>query len=162
MSWDDDEDSSPLVQDLDLADHVPCLTRDMTTSGHDEPTLTHSLGASAHGSEIPIAQNAKLTGNNRKVTPASPRLTAASEKAEEENAKLTGSTGRLSKHWQPQYSEGRSTQERCNSDFGKFHFSHENVHISQSAMPSINDYKTERSSNGFVKEKNQSAGPEFL
>ena len=31
----DDEDSSPLVQNLDLAQHIPCSTRDMRhTSGH--------------------------------------------------------------------------------------------------------------------------------
>ena len=89
LSRDDDEDSSPLIQDLDLADYVPCSTRDMTTSGHDNPTLTHSLGASALGSEIPTSQNAKLTGSDWKVTPASPRLSAASQKAEEECAKLT-------------------------------------------------------------------------
>ena len=42
LSRDDDEDSSPLIQDLDLADHVPCSNRDMTTFGHDESTLTQS------------------------------------------------------------------------------------------------------------------------
>ena len=41
-SRDDDEDSSPLLQDLDLADHVPCSNRNMTTSGHDSTeTLTY-------------------------------------------------------------------------------------------------------------------------
>ena len=79
LSRDDDEDSSPLIKDLDLADHIPCSTRDMTTSGHDESTLTHSLGASALGSETTISENANLTDSNRKVTPASPP----------ENAKLT-------------------------------------------------------------------------
>ena len=42
MSRDDDEDSSPLVQDLDLAEHIPCSTHDTTTSGHGSNTLTHS------------------------------------------------------------------------------------------------------------------------
>ena len=42
LSRDDDEDSSPLILDSDLADHVPCSTRDMTTSGHENPTLTQS------------------------------------------------------------------------------------------------------------------------
>ena len=79
LSRDDEEDSSPLIQDLDLADHVPCSTRDMTTFGHDDATLTHSLGASAHGSETTISENANLTDSDRKVTPASPP----------ENAKLT-------------------------------------------------------------------------
>ena len=81
-SQDDDEDSSPYVQDLNSADHVPCSSSTMTTSGHNDKTLTHSLGASAHGSEFPFAPNANLTGSDRKVTPASPRLTAASEKTE--------------------------------------------------------------------------------
>ena len=37
MSRDDEEDSSPLVQDLDLGQHIPCSTCDMTTSGHMNP-----------------------------------------------------------------------------------------------------------------------------
>ena len=42
-SRDDDEDSSPLIKDLDLTDHIPCSNRDMTTSGHYDydATLTH-------------------------------------------------------------------------------------------------------------------------
>ena len=48
-SRDDDEDSSPLVQDLDLAEHVPYSNCDMTTLGHDDTTLTLVLGASSNG-----------------------------------------------------------------------------------------------------------------
>ena len=89
LSRDDDEDSSPYVQDLDSADHVPCSSSTMTTSGHNDKTLTHSLGASAHGSEFPIAPNANLTGSDRKVTPVSPELPAASQKWSAQTAKLT-------------------------------------------------------------------------
>ena len=82
LSRDDDEDSSPIVLDLDLADHVPCSNCDMTTSGHENPTLTHSLGASALGSETSNSKNAHSTDSDRKVTPeCSPHP--------EENAKLT-------------------------------------------------------------------------
>ena len=74
QSQDDDEDSSPIVQELDRAEHTQC------SSYH--PPLTHSLGASAHGSE-------KLP----QVTPASPptnaNLSGNFGKKEEENAKLT-------------------------------------------------------------------------
>ena len=72
---DNDEDSSPFVQDWDLADHVPCSTRDMTTSGHDDPTLTHSLGTRAHGSENSTSQNAKLTATSRKAVEKNAKLT---------------------------------------------------------------------------------------
>ena len=66
MSRDDDEDSSPLTQDLDLAQHIPCSTRDLATEGHLSSTpLTLSPGASAHGSE-----------NYVRETPASPTATA--------------------------------------------------------------------------------------
>ena len=70
---DDDEDSSPFIQDLNLADPVPCSTRDMTTSAHDESTLTHSQGACALGSEIRNSENAKLTNSDRKATPSVPQ-----------------------------------------------------------------------------------------
>ena len=74
QSQDDDEDSLPIVQELDRAEHTQC------SSYH--PPLTHSLGASAHGSE-------KLP----QVTPASPptnaNLSGNFGKKEEENAKLT-------------------------------------------------------------------------
>ena len=54
----------------------------MTTFGHDESTLTHSLGASALSSE-----------KSPLMTPASPSQNAnlinSTEKEEEENAKLT-------------------------------------------------------------------------
>ena len=84
QSRDDDEDSSPLIQDLDLADHVPCSTRDMTTSGHEYPTLTHPLGASALGSGIHGSENAKLTDSDRRVTPECPvkyaKLTVCTKK----------------------------------------------------------------------------------
>ena len=72
MSRDDDEDSSPLAQDLDLAKHVSCSTRDMTTFGHLHTKLLTLLpGASAHGSENysreapePHKRNTKLTHCN--------------------------------------------------------------------------------------------------
>ena len=82
QSQDDDEDSSPIAQDSDLADHVPCSNYDMTSSGHDIMTLTLLPGASAHGSQITKVANAKLTDCDRKVAPALPRTT-------EECAKLT-------------------------------------------------------------------------
>ena len=41
QSQDDDEDSSPHVQDLDLANHALCSNHDMTTSGHGNNALTH-------------------------------------------------------------------------------------------------------------------------
>ena len=41
-SRDDDEDSLPLTQDLDLAKHIPCSNYDMTTFGHEKQTFTHS------------------------------------------------------------------------------------------------------------------------
>ena len=74
-SQDDDEDSSPIVQELDRAEHTRC-------SSNYYPTLTLSLGASALGSEkSPLA------------TPTSPsqnaHLTDSTEKVEGENAKLT-------------------------------------------------------------------------
>ena len=74
LSQDDDEDSSPLIQELDRAEHTQCSSNYLT--------LTHSLGASAHGSE-----------KSPRVTPASPpanaKLTNSTEEREEENAKLT-------------------------------------------------------------------------
>ena len=111
LSRDDDEDSSPIVQDLDSADHVPCSTRDMTTSGHDYPTLTQSgflmatpvVGTDSKewvttGSTTNTTQNqlnapahsGHLTGNNRKVTPTS--LVSPPQ-----NAKLT--LGSISISW---------------------------------------------------------------
>ena len=145
LSRDDDEDSSPLIQDLDPADHVPCSTRDMTTSGHEDPTLTHSLGASALGSETFNSENANFTDSDRKMTPASLP----------QSAKLTGSTGRLQKE---QYPEGRSTQERYHSASRKFLFSQENVPINQSATSTIQDYGNDGSSIGLVKRKSYSVG----
>ena len=75
QSQDDDEDSLPIVHELDLADHVPCSTRDMTTSGHENPTLTQlgfematpAVGTDSKGlvttgsSRNPPQQNANLT-----------------------------------------------------------------------------------------------------
>ena len=79
QSRDDDEDSSPFVQDLDLEDSVSCSNHEMTTCGHRNNTLTHS---------------GLLFGNpTKEVTPASPRqntkLTATSQKSPRQNAKLT-------------------------------------------------------------------------
>ena len=75
QSQDDDEDSSPIVQELDRAEHTQC-------SSNNHPTLMPSRGASALGSE-----------ESPLVTPASPRqnakLTSSTEKARGENAKLT-------------------------------------------------------------------------
>ena len=62
QSQDDDEDSSPYVQDLDLEDHVSCSNHEMTTCGHQNNTLTHS---------------GLLFGNpTKEVTPASPTKSA--------------------------------------------------------------------------------------
>ena len=69
QSQDDDEDSSPYVQDLDLEDQVSCSNREMTTFGHtNTKPLTLSPGTRAHGSEnlqrvtpASLPQNAKLT-----------------------------------------------------------------------------------------------------
>ena len=70
QSRDDDEDSSPFVQDLDLEDSTSCSNRETTTRGHpNTKPLTLSLGTRAHGSE-----------NLQRMTPASPTR---------ENAKLT-------------------------------------------------------------------------
>ena len=60
----DDENSSPIVQYSDPADHVP-------NSNHHGATLVHSQGTRAHGSETANSENAKLTDNDRKVTPTS-------------------------------------------------------------------------------------------
>ena len=68
QSQDDDEDSSPIVQELDRAEHTQC--------SNYHSTLTHSLGASALGSETFISENANLTDSDRKVTPASPPQSA--------------------------------------------------------------------------------------
>ena len=74
-SQDDDEDSSPIVQESDQTEHTQC-------SSNNHPTLMPSRGASAHGSE-----------ESPLVTPASPRqsakLTNSTEHGEGENAKLT-------------------------------------------------------------------------
>ena len=43
LSRDDDEDSSSLVQDLDLAEHTQCSNYDMTTSGLDDAILPHDV-----------------------------------------------------------------------------------------------------------------------
>ena len=64
QSRDDDEDSSPFVQELDRAEHTQC--------SNYHSTLTHSLGASALGSEIHNSENANLTDSDRKVTPECP------------------------------------------------------------------------------------------
>ena len=58
VSRDDDEDSSPFIQDLDLANHVPCSNYDMT--GHDDDALTHNGWSRAHASTT----NSQLTGSN--------------------------------------------------------------------------------------------------
>ena len=68
MSRDNDEDYLPLVQDVELAQHISCLTCDMTTSGHMHTKPLMLLpGASAHGSvkhsretPEPPPQNAKI------------------------------------------------------------------------------------------------------
>ena len=77
QSQDDDEDSSPIVQELNRAEHTQC------SSYHY--TLTHSLVASALGSEKPL-----------QVTPTSPaqntNLSGNTGKEEHENAKLTSAT----------------------------------------------------------------------
>ena len=83
QSQDDDEDSSPHVQDSDLEDHTSCSNCDMTTFGHtNAKPLTLSPSTRAYGSE-----------NLQRVTPASPtstaNLTTTSQMAAEENAKLT-------------------------------------------------------------------------
>ena len=74
-SQDDDEDSSPIVQESDRTEHTQC-------SSNNRSSLMPSRGASAHGSE-----------ESPLVTPASPRqrakLTNSTEKAKGENAKLT-------------------------------------------------------------------------
>ena len=57
----------------------------------------------------------------------------------------------------------RSRKKGCHqnrrTDFKKFKFSRENNRISQSKVSPIQDCSTERSSNGFVKEKNNSPDP---
>ena len=58
MSRDDDEDSSPFVFALDLAEHTRCSNYDMTTFGHEEATLTHNWWLGAHAPAI----NCQLTG----------------------------------------------------------------------------------------------------
>ena len=63
QSQDDDEDSSPL-QDLNLADHVPCSNRDMTTFGHiNHKPLTH-LGFIM----ATLVGQCQLTGNTKSCT----------------------------------------------------------------------------------------------
>ena len=86
QSQDDDEDSSPIVQELDRAEHTQC-------SSNNHSTLTHSLGASALGSEKSL-----------QVTPASPlanaKLTNSTKNEEQQNAKLTTLVvGTDSKDW---------------------------------------------------------------
>ena len=75
QSQDDDEDSSPIVQELGRAEHPQ-------RSSINHLTLMPSLGASALGSE-----------ESSQVTPASPpqsaHLTDSTEQVGEENAKLT-------------------------------------------------------------------------
>ena len=76
QSQDDDEDSSqmgeessPIVQELEPADHVPCSSSTMTTPGHLDETLTllgfemptHAVGTDSKG--------LVTTGSDRKVTP---------------------------------------------------------------------------------------------
>ena len=92
------------------------------------------------------------------MTPASPRqrakLTSGTGLVKGENAKLTGSTGRLNQEEQPQ--EGRFSTEQCSSDFGKFKFSQEKNSINQ-ARGDIHEekqgYGSERSSNGSSKKR---------
>ena len=56
QSQDDDEDSSPVVQELDRAEHTQC-------SSNNHPSLMLSRGASAHGSE-------EFSSGDTCVTPA--------------------------------------------------------------------------------------------
>ena len=67
LSWDDDEDSSPFVQDLDLGDHDPCSNYDMTTFGYDNDALTHDKFLMATHVVGTDSKGLVTTGSNRKV-----------------------------------------------------------------------------------------------
>ena len=71
LSRDDDEDSSPLIQDLDLANHVTCSTRDMTTFGHEANAFTHSGFLMATQVVATHLKRLGTPGSNRKMTPES-------------------------------------------------------------------------------------------
>ena len=86
LSRDDDEDSSPRAQDLDLAEHTSCSTRDLTTIGQESIALTHqgleignptsckdppgSASSSSINRQGPLG-SANLTGNTREDAQAS-------------------------------------------------------------------------------------------
>ena len=86
LSRDDDEDSSPLVQDLDLEDNTSCSKRDVTTYGQTNNTLTHS-GSLFGNPTSGVTPASPIT--ERKDPHGSAKLTATSQKSVQQNAKLT-------------------------------------------------------------------------
>ena len=85
-SRDDDEDSSPIVQDLDLEDNTSCSNREMATFGQTNNSLTHSgsLFGDPTGGVTPASPITE-----RKDPHGSAKLTAISQKSVAQNAKLT-------------------------------------------------------------------------
>ena len=67
LSWDDDEDSSPRTQELDLAEHSSCSTSDLTTLGQESTTLTHT------GFRMLTLVDCQLTGNTESCQKAAPK-----------------------------------------------------------------------------------------
>ena len=74
MSRGDDEDFSPLTQDLDLAKHIPCSIRDLTTEGQEENSLTHQGSLFGDPTQKDPLGSANITDSNRKVTPIHLRI----------------------------------------------------------------------------------------
>ena len=75
LSRDDDEDSSPRTQDLDLAEHTSCSTRDLTTLGQESTALTHQGLLIGSPTRKDAQASANLTGTTCKGHPVIANLT---------------------------------------------------------------------------------------
>ena len=73
LSRDDDEDSSPRTQDMDLAKHIPCSTPGMTSFGREHNSLTYSGFLMGPPVVVSDFKTFGTTGSNRKVTPRHPQ-----------------------------------------------------------------------------------------